>query len=181
MITGHFATALVPCARDRSLPLFALLLSSQAQDFLIPIDVLRSGQRDLARLEMTFSHDLLPTLVTALVVALFLQFAFRRRKVALVGAALVLLHEACDLLSGFAHNVLGPGTPRFGLDLYRNSPATASVIELVLALGCLGYFLLERRRQSDAVPPAKAVVLCAVILAPILGLLALALSGRPVF
>lgn len=181
MITGHFATALVPYARDRRLPLFALLLCSQAQDFLIPLDMAVSGQRNFQLLEMTFSHDLVPVLALALVVGIAMQLAFRSVRVTAIGVCLVLLHEICDLLSGFAHNVFGASTPRMGFDLYRGSPAAAFVIELVLATVCIGYFFFERRRQGDAVTRVKAAVLCAAIFVPIVAMLARALSGRPVF
>ena len=181
MITGHFATALVPYARDRKLPLFALLLSAQAQDFLIPLDIAVSGQRNFQLLEMTLSHDLTPVLALALVVGILLQLAFRSVKATAVGIGLVLFHEVCDLLSGFAHNVLGPGTPRLGFDFYRSSVATAFLIELALAAACVGYFLFERRRQGDAVTLPKAAVLCAAIFVPTLAMLARALAGRPVF
>ena len=181
MLTGHFATALVPYARDRKLPLFTLLLVSQVQDFLIPVDVLASGQRSLARLEMHYSHDLLPVLVIAGLVGLGLHLWFRSRKVTLIGIGLVLFHEVCDLLSGFAHNVNGPDSPRLGFDFYRSAPAMAFAIELALAVACLGYFVLERRRQGDPVPPGKTAVLCAVILVPIVAMLAVALRGRTLF
>lgn len=181
MITGHFATALVPYARDRKLPLFALLLASQVQDFLIPVDVLASGQRNLSRLEMTLSHDLVPALVMATLVGIGLHLWFRSSKVTLVGMGLVLFHEVCDLLSGFAHHVSGPDTPRLGFDFYRTAPARAFAIELALASACLVYFLVERRRQGDPVPRFKMIVLCTIILLPILGMLAMALSGRSIF
>lgn len=181
MITGHFATALVPYVRDRKLPLFALLLASQAQDLLIPLDIAVSGQRNFRLLEMTLSHDLVPALVIALVVGIALHLAYRSTKVTAIGIGLVLFHEACDLLSGFAHNVLGPDTPRLGFDFYRSAPATAFIIEFALALVCVGYFLFERRRQGDPVAPVKAAVLCAVIFLPILAMLVRAISGKPVF
>ncbi len=181
MITGHFATALVPYARDRKLPLFALLLSSQAQDFLIPLDIAVSGQRNFQLLEMTLSHDLVPALVIALMAGVALQLAFRSAKVTAIGVGLVLFHEVCDMVSGFAHNVLGPDTPRMGFDFYRSAPATALLIELVLALVCVGYFFVKRRDQGDTVAPAKAAVLSVVIFLPILAMLARALSGQPLF
>jgi membrane-bound metal-dependent hydrolase YbcI (DUF457 family) len=180
MITGHYATALVPYARDGKLPLFALLLASQAQDFLIPLDVQLAGQRSLRLLEMTYSHDLVPSLLLAAAVGLVLQLIYRDRKVSLIGVALVVLHEICDLLSGFAHNVFGPGTMRFGFDFYRTGPAIAYSIELLLAVGCLIYFFAVRRRRGDPVAPVKAAVLCLVILGPIAAALGLALAGRTI-
>ena len=181
MITGHYATVLVPYAHDRKLPLFVLLLVSQVQDFLIPLDIRLSGQRDFRLLEMTYSHDVVPALLMAAVIGLALQAVYRDRKVSLIGVALVLFHEVCDLLSGFAHNILGPGTQRLGLDLYRTGPAAAYAIELVLAAGCVVYFLTVRRRRGEPVAPGKSVVLCLVILGPVATALGLALAGRSMF
>jgi hypothetical protein len=181
VLTGHFATALVPYARNPRLPLFTLLMLSQLPDLLIPLDVMRSGERDLNALQMTLSHDLLPVAVMSIVVAVALHAWRRDTALTVAGTALVVVHWLCDLLSGFSHNVAGPGTASLGLDLYRTAPAQAFLIELVVAAGCLGYFLWKRRQQCDPVRPWRAVVLGAVIVLPIAAMLARALSGAPVF
>jgi hypothetical protein len=177
MITGHFAAALVPYARHPRLPLFLLLLLTQLQDFLIPVDVLREGGADLGRLEMTVSHDLLPVIVLALVIGGILHLGSGDRRVAWVGAGLVLAHEACDFVVGFSHHVFGPQTPRLGLDLYRTSLVTACAIEFVFAAGCIGYFLRARRLDGDPVPPFRAAVLSLAILGPVAVLAVLASHG----
>jgi membrane-bound metal-dependent hydrolase YbcI (DUF457 family) len=181
VLTGHFATALVPHARNRALPLFTLLMLSQLPDLLIPLDVMRSGERDLNRLHMTLSHDLVPVAVLSVVVALALQAWKRDAALTFAGTALVVVHWLCDLLSGFSHNVAGPHTAQLGLDLYRSAPAQAFLIEFVFAAGCLAWFFLERNRQHDAVGRWRSVVLCAVILLPIAAMLARAASGHSVF
>lgn len=66
VITGHIATAPVPYARDRTLPLVVLLICSQLQDCLIPVDIIASSQRNFGLLEMKWSHDIVPALVLAL-------------------------------------------------------------------------------------------------------------------
>lgn len=181
VLTGHFASALVPYGRNRTLPLFTLLLLAQLPDLLIPLDVMRSGERNLNDLHMTLSHDLVPIAVMSTIVALALHLWRKTPWLTVAGTALVVVHWLCDLLSGFSHNVAGPNTAQLGLDLYRSAPAQAFMIEFVFAAGCLAWFFLERHRQHDPVGRWRSVVLCAVILLPIAAMLARAASGHAVF
>ncbi len=179
MITGHFTTALVPYAKDKSLPLFFLLVASQAPDFLIPVDVWKSGDSNFRTLEMTYSHDLLPVLVLSLIVGAIAQLIFRNRKLTFWTIGLILFHELCDSISGFAHNIYGLASPRFGFDFYRNAPVTAYAIELIVSIACVGYFLYTRKKQDEPLSVLKTGVLLAIVFLPTISMMILALAGKP--
>jgi len=179
MITGHFTTALVPYAKDKSLPLFFLLIVSQAPDFLIPVDIARSGDGNFRTLEMTYSHDLLPVLVLSLIVGAIAQVLFKNRKLTLWTIGLILLHELCDAISGFAHNIYGLTSPRFGFDFYRTAPVTAYAIELLLSISCVGYFLYTRKKQGEPLTVPKTGVLLGIVFLPTVSMMILALMGKP--
>ena len=181
MITGHFTTALVPYAGDRKMPLFILLVIVQLQDLLIPLDIFLSKETDLMKLEMTYSHDLVPALFMALLAGGIIHLIYRNRRWTAWVVGLVGFHEICDLFSGFAHNVWGLSTWRLGFDFYRQAPLTAYVIELGLALICTGYFLRQNRIRGIRPGKLKTGVLLGVIFLPILISIGLAANGKTLF
>jgi hypothetical protein len=72
-------------------------------------DALRPGLATMV-IDMYYGHDIAPVAFWAIVMAGFAYLVTRKRAIALWAGGLVLLHEAVDLLSGFPHFVLGPGT-----------------------------------------------------------------------
>src|SRR5262249_14207077 len=100
------------------------------------------------RVEMPYSHDLVPTFGWAALAALVVLAITRRAAPAAWAAALMVVHEACDLVCGFGHWILGPSTPTIGLNLYGRSPETALFIEAAFGAACTFWFVRARARAG---------------------------------
>lgn len=173
MIIGHYAAALIPHQQDAKTPVGFYLFMANVSDLLwlvfavwgletpVPGSLFSASFSNL-RVEMPYSHDLVPTLAWAALAALVAFAVWRRAAPAMWSAALVLTHEACDLLAGFSHWVWGPGTPTVGLDLYGRAPETALVIEALFGVACTWWYLRSRARAGRPVRPATAYGLYAV-------------------
>ena len=155
MIAGHYATALVPEQTPTAGLLAFFLVASQLPDLawfaltflgLEPVHT-HAGP---AHLELIITHDLLPVLPWLAVSALAGRALFGTWRTGGVAAALVAVHAACDLLSGYPHFVAGPDTPNLGFGLYYSAPHLAVVIEIVFAAAVLGW-VVNRERQNGLV------------------------------
>lgn len=179
MITGHFTTALVPYGRNKKYPLFILLILTQIQDFLIPLDLMLSnlGLGDISVLEMTYSHDIVPAAVLAVLAGLIIHLIYKDIKFTGWAIFLVVFHEICDLIAGFAHNVMGTDSARLGFDFYRQNQPMALIIEGTLAAACIIYFVVKRKQQGDPISKGKLAGLLAVVYGPIAFMFTQALNG----
>ena len=171
MIGGHYATALVPYTRlERKAPLWLLLIVAMSLDFLLLVFVATgietaapSGDKPP---DMRFSHDLIPVFGIAIAASCVAWTITRRSIIAIWAAALVLLHEAADLVSGYQHNVFGPDSPALGLNNYMTNPVQALGIEALLILGCLTYFQWHEHRAGRSFATWKSVTLFIVLIVP---------------
>lgn len=173
MIVGHFATALFPRHRMPAAPLWLLLLCANLADFLWialgfagleapePSSMLEATFGNM-KVEMPFSHDLLPTLALAGVTSAVVWLGWRRGPLAAWCGALVVLHLVCDLVCGFRHNVAGPQTPAIGMNLYGAAPMTAIVLETVFGALCVAWFLWAERRAGRPISRGRALGLFAL-------------------
>jgi hypothetical protein len=165
---GHYAGALIPYGRDRSLPLIALLICAQLGDFLWLAFALvgveptsPSSFLDVSissmQVDMLWSHALVPVLGAAVLAALVALEVYRRRTVALWCGALVVAHLVEDLLCGWRHELTGAGSPRIGFGLYEGPPGVyaAFVIEAVFAALCVAYFVRARRSDGQVIVPRR--------------------------
>lgn len=167
MVTGHFATALMPYemvrqAEGRRVPFWVFLLASQFLDFLM-LGLVASGVESLTpqhlmnlsfagmRADMFLSHDLLPVAGWAVLYGLVVWGYTRHQHAALWCVALVLLHEACDLVVGFKHGIKGEAHPELGLNLYTQAPVAGLVLEAALAAVCVWGFVQLRTRAGRPV------------------------------
>lgn len=147
MISGHIATTLIAKRIVPKAPWWLLVLASYGNDLLMFALVLFGIERfeaDLAKggmeaaiIDMTYSHDLLPTLVWTALFGAAVWLIARNRKLALVCAALFFGHFVCDLFSGFGHFVFGPDSHPIGTDLYHGDLLTALIIESVFSVVCV--------------------------------------------
>lgn len=162
MIVGHFATALVATEKAPKAPFWWLLVASNIADLvmvvlvaigietMVPSSMFEATLENL-RVDMTYSHDLLPALLWTLGVGA-IGYAFTRdTATAIWSALLVAFHEVCDLVSGFYHYVFMADTPRVGLALYTRAPEAALTIEVALGVVCVWYFVRSRDRRGMAV------------------------------
>ncbi len=171
MIVGHYATALVARRQHRRLPLWSYLLAAMSLD-IVMITLVLSGVEQMAPLDpespklaemvidMTYSHDLLAVAGWATVVGLAGWGLARSVVAGLWLGGLVVLHEVCDLLSGFHHFVWGPDSPRVGLGTYTHAPLLAVAIEVAVCVLCTWWFL----RGSDASPKRVAGLYAVMLL-----------------
>ncbi|WP_432665775.1 hypothetical protein R9X47_05725 [Wukongibacter baidiensis] len=173
MVTGHFTTALVPYSKNKEYPLFLLLIIVQIQDLLIPLDLItqKLGISELSSLQMTYSHDIIPAAIMAILVGIIMYIIYKDRNLALWSLGLVVFHEICDLFSGFSHNIFGTDTMSIGFDFYRTAPMNAYIIEFLLAVVCLSYFVIQRKKDNDPISMKKLILLSSVIFLPIIGMM----------
>jgi len=152
MVAGHYAMSLLAYERHREGPLWLFLFAGIFLDLLMITlvlagvevmapgpDALRPGFATMV-IDMSYSHDIVPVVFWAIVMAGFAYLVTGKSAIALWAGGLVLLHEAADLLSGFPHFVHGPGTPEVGLGLYFRAPLGALAIELLVGLICVWWF-----------------------------------------
>ncbi|MCB1213836.1 MAG: hypothetical protein KDK66_00010 [Deltaproteobacteria bacterium] len=157
MIIGHYAAALIPHSYFKKVPLWYFLVVANLPDFLwmtlalLGIEETKpqhfwQASFDRIQVQMLYSHDLLPGLFLALVVALLTFLFFKRGIIALVSAALILLHHVADWVSGFPHYWMGPGSLELGWGLYYREPYLALVLEALFASALVFLYLkLEAR------------------------------------
>ena len=160
MIMGHYAVALVPYSRmQRTAPFWLLLVFSQLQDFvslsltMLGIERVRpTSFMDVSfkalHLEIRYSHVITIEILMAIASVAVVAGIWRRRDLALWCGALVLLHEACDLLSGWSHAIVVGGPLVLGLNLYSVNPYLAFVIELVLITLLVTWYVRDQARQG---------------------------------
>lgn len=165
MIAGHYATALVAQQQAPRGHIAYYLVAAQFPDLLWQIfhfvglepatpDNIMATSLDNLRAEMTYSHDMLPTLgwiALAIVVGRVLFGAWRP---GLAGGALVLVHTVADGLSGYPHHLFGPHSPTVGFGLYASAPYLAVLVEGVFTLAVMGWVV--RTDQRAGVRRARA-------------------------
>lgn len=168
MIAGHYATALIANQKFPKGTLLFFLVASQFQDLLwfvfhylgleptAPADVFDATISNMT-VAMTYSHDLLPLLVWAVVIFLIGKFWFKSNTIGLVALALFASHAILDFFSGHGHNVFGVDTQVVGLGLYATNAYLAILIEAVFMVAALTYYFraeakagLVRTRKSRA-------------------------------
>ena len=150
MVAGHFATALLAKQRAPSGHIAFYLVISQLPDLLwflfhflgleptTPANPMNATLGTM-RAEMTYSHDLLPTLGWLLVAVLAGRALFGSWRPGWAAGALVVVHAVCDALSGHPHYIFGPETAQVGLGLYRTAPFLALAVEAVFTLAVVGW------------------------------------------
>ena len=179
MIVGHYAAALVPYTKLDGRPLWLLLLCANVPEFLwlllalldvepaSPPSLLDATFQNL-QVAMTYSHNLLPGLAQGVIVFAIVLACFRDRPLALWCGVLTVVHVLCDLVVGFEHQLLGPGSVQVSLDTYGHAPHLAILIELAFALACLFYFQRSEQRRGRPLERRRLMALYAVFTVGIL-------------
>jgi hypothetical protein len=167
MLMGHYATALVAYERNHAnpknnLPLFLvaaqfldllmLFLVSVGIETFLPHSIFEASFANM-RTDMYVTHDLVPVLGWSLGFALAVWAALRDSAMALWCLGLNIVHEASDLLVGFSHNVLGPDSPKVGLQLYTVAPTLGLIVEILLCLAIVFWFANARKQRNRPLRP----------------------------
>jgi hypothetical protein len=174
MMMGHYASALVPWGKERTFPLWLLLICGQWGDFtwfllsalgVEPTEPSNPLDMTVANLKvpMFWSHGLVSAALQAAVIAVVVFAVWRRASLALTCGALIIGHVLCDGLVGWKHEVLGPGSARFGLGLFEN-PGTilpGFLLEAVFSAACVWFFVRTRTAQGATVSMRARVILYA--------------------
>ena len=159
MIAGHYATALIAHQKFPKGTLLFFLAASQFQDLLwfvfhylglentTPADVFDATISNMT-VAMTYSHDLLPLLVWAVVIFLIGKLAFKSTTIGLVALALFASHAVLDFFSGHGHNVFGTDTQAVGLGLYATNAYLAILIEAVFITATLTYYFSAEAKEG---------------------------------
>lgn len=159
MLAGHYATALVAKQKAPKGTLLYYLIASQLPDLLWllfhylglepthPDDVFDARLDQLA-VDMIYSHDVLPILFWTAVTAGAGYLLFKDRRVAVVGALLVLIHAVADYIGGFPHHVFGPDTPTVGTGWYHSAPYLGVAFEAVYTFVFLAWFFYNDAKEG---------------------------------
>jgi membrane-bound metal-dependent hydrolase YbcI (DUF457 family) len=133
MYTGHIAVALATGREPRRVPILALLLASQAPDW---IQLFSSVITDPEHAQL-WSHSIPAVVIGATVVGASYLLATRDRRGAGLLALGYLSHPILDLITG--SKPLWPGGPPFGACVYNHPPLDWAVECAVLFAGWLVY------------------------------------------
>jgi hypothetical protein len=194
VIAGHFGLAAGIKARERAVPLWALMLASQWLDvvfvplFLTKVERIEpiggggAAGYGTGIIHADYTHSLVGAVLLALVFAAPAAWRWGRRT-ATVLAAVVLSHWVLDLVVHRHDMPLLPGapagTPLFGLGLWR-WPAAAVSAELALVLwGSYAYFRAasDTTRAHDPARLGRARLAAAAVLTSGLVTLGLSVAG----
>lgn len=175
MIVGHYASALIPYARNRDYPFWLLLVCANVPEFLwlllalvgveapAPASLFDATLQNL-HVEMTYSHNLLPGLLQALATAAIVYAVSRRAQLTLWCGALVFWHVLCDAVVGYEHQLWGPSSPTTSLNTYASTPHVAIAIELAFAVACVAWFDISRRQAGAPLSGRRRAALYAVFI-----------------
>jgi hypothetical protein len=191
MIAGHFGFAALVKARERTTPLWALMLATVWLDvvfvplFLGHLETIETapgtpGGYGAAIIHADYTHSLLGALaLSAVFGALFLARGGRR--VALVLALVSFSHWVLDLLVHRSDLPLVPGhaaVVKLGLGLWRWPWAAATLETLLVVIGTVGYWQAARAVSVAAGASTRRAALAAVLIfAGGLAVLALDVTG----
>ena len=176
MIVGHYATALIPYSKmDRKAPLWLFLLCANLADFLwiflglIGIEATNPSSLWLATfqnlsVEMTYSHNALPSFILALIIFGFVYLFTRSIRVSLWCGVLILVHFLSDLLSGYEHHWVGPDSPILGLGLYTKNTYLALTIEAAFGALCLLWYIRQEKSKGRIIRKSKQLALYAIFI-----------------
>lgn len=178
MMAGHYATTLVAKSQTRQMPLWLLLILSQFTDFffvvlsILGIEPIMAYDGPLGFIvEMTYSHDLVPVLVQVGVLGLIVHLIYKRKDYTLWAVIIVAGHAALDFVSGYKHHIMGPHTLSYGIGNYANNLVGAIIIEIIVIVACILYFVYANKRDGVKLSPTKYVLLSLVLILPTIGIL----------
>lgn len=193
MIAGHFGLAAAVKARERRVPLWALMLATQWLDVVfVPLLAARvegiepvpgtSGGYGASIIHADYTHSLVGAALLAALFGLAATLQWGRRTGSVLGLV-AFSHWLLDLVVHRGDMPVLPGDagalPRLGLGLWQ-LPAAAAAVELALVLaGSLLYWraALQTARDTGRTGPSRAHLLGGLILLAGVATLALDVAG----
>lgn len=153
MVTGHIAIAYAARARWPRAELFALVVASlvpDLADFVLP-----HGDRCRTSCEL-YTHAFPAVLLLAAAMAGIAWGIWHRRVTSSLAGALVIVHVACDMLTGYKKFWIGG--PDVGLNLYGHEIADFALEATMMSVA---WTMLRRSPQPPrwAAHPVTLVVL----------------------
>lgn len=153
MFIGHYSAALVAATSPRAPRLGTLFVAAQLVDLgffsfvLLGIEHMRlvpgiTAMNAMDLYDMPWTHSLIGATGWAVGFAGLIWLWRRSAIAAVIGGAVVLSHWMIDLLVHRPDLTIAGGPPSLGLGLW-NWPAIEMPLELVLAFGGLGFFLVR--------------------------------------
>ncbi len=142
MVAGHLTTALLAKQRAPKGHIAFYLIASQLLDMLwlafhylglevTAPDNFMAVTLDSLKVDMTYSHDLLPVPFWALITVVAGRALFGSWRPGWVGGLLVVLHALTDYVGAYEHFVFGPDTQVVSTGLYYTAPYLAVGLELL--------------------------------------------------
>ena len=191
MLMGHYATAVVAyqmtAEKNKKANIWLYLAASQLLDFAMVAFVVLGieswlpqqigGSLKEVKVDMTYTHDILPVFGWALAAAALTFLLLKDRYVAMWVGALVLGHEVLDLLVGFEHFIFGTETAAVGLGLYHSAPVSGMLIETALCLGILLWFFQRRSKTERPISMKMRIALLATVVGGSLSMIPIELMG----
>jgi hypothetical protein len=190
VIAGHFGFAAAIKAKERSTPLWALMLACQWLDIVFvpllaagvetmqPLDAAKPGAYGDAIIHADYTHSLVGAIVLSIVLGAALGAKYGRRSGIVIGAV-AMSHWVLDLVMHRGDMpVLPGGAGVLGFGLWRSQAASAIVELALVVIGAWLYGRAAREVAGTDVALQRRAKLCgAVALASGAGVLALNLAG----
>lgn len=173
MILGHYASALIPYSKFKRYPFWILLICSNVPEFLWLILALVGVEETKPsslfdatiqglKVQMIYSHNLIPAVLQALVVGGIIFAFFKNRSFAFWCGFLTLFHVLCDYIVGFEHQLLSPDSMIVGLNSYLRFPHIAILIEFFFSLACIFWYIQTEKNAGNPLSKRKIVYLLLV-------------------
>jgi hypothetical protein len=163
---GHFGIALAAKPLVPEVPLWTLLVASEALDLLsfgfislglermavTKID-LQHGIQTITPGSVPYSHGLLMSIIWSILFGALAYIFFRNRRTSVILGLVVFSHWILDFIVHIPDLPLYlEGSPLFGLGLWGSGPGliTSSIIEFtLLAVGLSIYFVFRKRNKQQ--------------------------------
>jgi hypothetical protein len=190
VIAGHFGFAAAVKAKERTTPLWALMLATQWLDVVFapllgagvetmqPLDATRPTAYGDAIIHADYTHSLVGALALSIVIGLALGAKYGKRSGVVIGLV-AMSHWLLDLpMHRGDMPILPGGAETLGFGLWR-SPIASAIVELALVLaGAWLYGRAARDVAGDDSAMQRRARLCTILIAGGgVGVLALNLVG----
>lgn len=184
MFAGHFGLAAAVKAKERNIPLWALMLSTQLMDIaFVPlllmnvetIETIGGGHKEIL-IHADYTHSLFGASAIALVAATFAWKKWGKHGGKVV-FAMVFSHWLLDLVVHRADLPILPGNfghlPLLGFGLWRWPVASFAVEFVLIGLGAIYYYRSVQSRARSTPTHNRSSSKKAVVVGTVMGILLL--------